>query len=157
MLPEAPDDEVEDFVLLPDFLPVVDVDVAPEAPAPDLLADDDDLLPEPDFEPPEAELLPDLPVAPVAPEVPAEPEAPDLFSPPDTAPWPTLISELAKDWLETPEPDERLLSVLLPLVRLVVPPDWALPVPEFVLPPVVAPEAEVPDCIEPCMGFLPSF
>ena len=93
LLPEA------DLLLLePDFLAVADDEAAPIGLA-DLLPDDL-LLPPADFEPP-ADLF----------------SAP-LLPPSFTAPLPTLISELASDWLETPEPDERLLSLLLPLIRL---------------------------------------
>jgi hypothetical protein len=84
------EDEALELLLPPDFLAVADEDVAPLG----------DLLPPllfEDEEPPA--LLPDCV------------EEAELPRPP----WPMLVSELASDWLEVVEPDERLLS--LPLVR----------------------------------------
>jgi hypothetical protein len=127
----VPEEDVADLVLLPDFFPLVDDEavVAPVADLPPLLLPDDEL--------------------------------PDLFpaDEPLTAPWPTLISDEARDSLEVVEPDERLLS--LPLVRPEEEvPDWLLMPPcippEVELMPVV-PVPEVLPCEEPVVWFLASF
>ncbi|GAA4376418.1 hypothetical protein GCM10023186_10290 [Hymenobacter koreensis] len=104
------DDVEAPFALPPDFLPVADEVVLPVAPMlPDDLLPADLLLEPPDLLP-EAE-LPDLLEVELV-----------LLPLPDTAPWPMLVAESARDWLETLEPDERPLSVL-PLVRPEVEPD----------------------------------
>ena len=127
LLPVPVDDAA--FVLLPDFVAAVDVEA--------------EVLPL-------AVLLPPALLAVLLPDLLSVVEADEPVRPP----WPMLVSELASDWLEVVEPDERLLS--LPLVRPEVEePGWLLVLPCM---PVLAFVPEVPLCVEPgfwaLFGFL---